>query len=88
MALPALLYSKALISWGRILFRATQSGQLSGVDKARFTYIIPVFRTYDILRRIRMLGSVHWITDPDPGPALFVSDFQETNQKLVFLLII
>jgi hypothetical protein len=31
-----------------------------------------VFRISDILRRIRIYGSVHWITDPDPGldPAL------------------
>jgi hypothetical protein len=32
----------------------------------------PVFRIRDILRRIRNLGSVHWITDSDldPDPAL------------------
>jgi hypothetical protein len=34
-------------------------------------------RIYGILRRIRTLGSVHWITDPDldldPDPALFGS---------------
>jgi hypothetical protein len=28
-----------------------------------------------------LLGSVHWISDPDP--ALFVSGFQETNKKPV-----
>ncbi len=32
--------------------------------------------------RIRILGTVHWITDPDL--ALFVSDFRDANKKLVF----
>jgi hypothetical protein len=33
--------------------------------------------------RIRILGSVHWITDPapDPYPALFVSRFRDANKK-------
>jgi hypothetical protein len=42
-----------------------------------------VFRIRDILIRIRILGSVHWITDPDP--ALFGSVFQNgNNQKITF----
>ncbi len=41
------------------------------------------FRIRDILIRIRILGSVHWITDPDP--ALFGSVFQDgNNQKITF----
>ncbi len=28
-----------------------------------------VFRVRDSLKRIRILGSVHWITDPDPAPS-------------------
>jgi hypothetical protein len=32
-----------------------------------------------VLRRIRILGSVHWIMDPNP--ALFVSGFQDANKK-------
>ncbi len=43
-----------------------------------------VFRIRDILIRIRILGSVHWITDPDP--ALFGSVFKDgNNQKITFL---
>ncbi len=37
---------------------------------------------------IRILGSVHWITDPysapDIDPALFVTVFQETNKYIFF----
>ncbi len=44
----------------------------------------PVFRIRgDILRRIRILWSVHWIKEP--APALLVSGFQD-NKKLFFLL--
>jgi hypothetical protein len=40
-----------------------------------------VFRIRDILIRIQIVGSVHWITDPDPDPdpALFVNGFQDAN---------
>jgi hypothetical protein len=41
-----------------------------------------VFRIRDISIRIRLLGSVHLITDPDPG--LLVSGFQDTNKKYFF----
>jgi hypothetical protein len=41
----------------------------------------------DFLRRIRILGSVHWITDPDPDPALFDSGFKDAHKKYLFLLI-
>jgi hypothetical protein len=47
-----------------------------------------VVRIRDILIRIRIVGSVHWITDPDPAPdpALFVNDFQDANKtKKIFL---
>ena len=45
------------------------------------------FRISDILIRIRILGSVHWITDPEP--ALFGSVFQDgKNQKITFLAYI
>jgi len=30
-----------------------------------------VFRIPDILRQIRVFGSVQWITNPDPDPAVF-----------------
>ncbi len=33
---------------------------------------------------MRTLGSVLWLTDPDPDPALFVSDLQDTK-KYFFL---
>jgi hypothetical protein len=46
-----------------------------------------VYRISDILIQIRILGvgSVHWITDPDPYPdtALFGSGFQD--KKIVFV---
>jgi hypothetical protein len=38
----------------------------------------PVFRIRDILRRICILGSVHWIASPDY--ALFVSGFTDANK--------
>ncbi len=52
-----------------------------------------VFRIPDILRRIRILGSVHWVTDPQsdletaPDPDLFVSSFRENNKNKFCLLI-
>jgi hypothetical protein len=44
---------------------------------------IPLFRSRDILIRIRILGSAHWITDldPDPDPALFGSGFQVAKKN-------
>jgi hypothetical protein len=53
----------------------------------------PVFRIRDSLVRIRIRGSVpgtyQGLTDPNPGPdpqpALFVSDLQDTNKKQFFL---
>jgi hypothetical protein len=43
------------------------------------------FLIRDILRRIqiRILGSVHWFTDPDPDFALFVIGFLRNQQKIV-----
>ncbi len=56
-----------------------------------------MFRIRGILRRIQILGSVHWITDPDPAldptpapdpdPALFVSGLQDANKKKGFFLL-
>jgi hypothetical protein len=37
---------------------------------------LTLFRISDILIRIRILGSVHWITDPESDPALFDGGFQ------------
>ncbi len=46
------------------------------------------FRICDILIRIQIFGSVHWITDPDQdpalGPALFVSGLKDANKKYRF----
>jgi hypothetical protein len=49
----------------------------------------PVFRTREIVRWTKILGSLNWITDPDPDPALFVGGFHVSRcqQKIsVFLL--
>ncbi len=43
-----------------------------------------VFRIWDIFVRIRILGSVHLITDEDPDPALLVNNYQDANKKSVF----
>jgi hypothetical protein len=42
----------------------------------------PVFLIRDNLVQTRILGSAHWITDPDPDPALFVRDFQDSKKVL------
>jgi hypothetical protein len=43
-----------------------------------------VFRICDILRRILILGAIHWIKDqdPDPGEPLFVSGSYEAKKKV------
>ncbi len=35
--------------------------------------------------KVRILGSTHWLTDPDPDPdpALLVSVFQDANKKVI-----
>jgi hypothetical protein len=35
--------------------------------------------------QIQIHGSVHWITDPDPDPALFISGFQYAKTNNLFL---
>jgi hypothetical protein len=45
----------------------------------------PLFRTRDILRRILIFGSVHWIT-PDPDPALFW--FSRKQPKISFFCLL
>jgi hypothetical protein len=52
----------------------------SGFRFILIAWFFAVFRVLDILRLIRILGSVHWITNPDPDPALFVSGFRDTNK--------
>ncbi len=47
-----------------------------------YLLFLSVFQIPDILIRIRILGSVHWITDSDP--ALFVSGFQDANKNNFF----
>ncbi len=42
---------------------------------------VTVFWIRDILRRIRILGHVLWITDPAPDPAIFFSLFRDANKK-------
>ncbi len=53
------------------------------------SFKLAVFRIRAILSqiRIRILGPVHWVTDPDldPDPVLFLGCFQETN-KICLLL--
>ncbi len=41
-----------------------------------------MLRIREFLRRVRILGSVHWLTDPDP--ALFVIGFQNANKIRFF----
>jgi hypothetical protein len=52
-----------------------------GIRFSLLMLFIPVFR-------IRILGSVHLITEPDPDPALLVNDFQDANKKLVSFLFV
>ncbi len=35
------------------------------------------------LMRIRILGSVNWIPDPDQDPAVFINGFQNANKKKI-----
>jgi hypothetical protein len=48
-----------------------------------------MFQIRDILRWIRILGSVHRITDqnPDTGPAVFVSGSNEP-QKIFYVICV
>ncbi len=58
--------------------------------KVGYPYLEPVFQILNILRQIWILGSVHWITNPDlnpapdPDPALFISGFQDINKNIFF----
>jgi hypothetical protein len=57
------------------------------VSSVRVLFLKAVFRIRDILLRIRILGSVLWIVDPDsapdptPDPDLLGSGFQNANKK-------
>ncbi len=54
--------------------------------------LLPVFRIRGILRwiQIRILGSIQWITYPDPDldlepdPDLFVGSFRDANKKYFY----
>jgi hypothetical protein len=59
----------------RISNTALKDNMLIALEKFTFAK----FRICDVLRRIQILGSVQWITDPDP--ALFVSGFPDVNKK-------
>jgi hypothetical protein len=51
--------------------------KIKGKNKVLSVFIQPVFRIRDMLRRRRIPGSVHWITDP----ALFSSMvFKDANK--------
>ncbi len=50
--------------------------------KKRHLYVFFGVRIREILRRIRILVSVHWITDPDP--ALFFVAFKNLTKISVF----
>jgi hypothetical protein len=58
------------------------------LTKKRKISIFSVFRIRDILRRRRILGSVHSIADPgsDPNPANFLSGFRD-DKKMSFLQV-
>jgi hypothetical protein len=65
--------------------------------------ILPVLRIHEILAQIQMRIWIHRFipvtndpdadpdpdadADPDPDPAVYVSDLQDINQKLIFLVI-
>jgi hypothetical protein len=51
----------------------------------RNTVWYAMFRIRDILKRIRILGPVHWVTDPAPDPGIFISGFRDANKKYLFL---
>jgi hypothetical protein len=42
-----------------------------------------VFRIRNNLIRILILGSVHWITDPD----IFISGFKDNNKNNFFIIV-
>jgi hypothetical protein len=48
--------------------------------------ILPVFEIRDILRRIRIRGSVQFITDPAPEPAFLSVAFKMPRKKKKFFI--
>jgi hypothetical protein len=58
-------------------------GTNSSETMIRYRYLFPVFRIRDVLIWIRILGSVHCITDP--YPALYASGFQKPTKNNFFL---
>jgi hypothetical protein len=77
----------------RVMSTIIKKHKISGMSHVFF---LPksVSRIRDILKRIRILGSVHWITGPDPAsdpapapdPALFLAGF-DMPSKITFSLI-
>ncbi len=47
---------------------------------------LPVLQIHDNLVwiRIRIRGSMLWLMDPDPDPAIFVRDLEGASKKLMF----
>ncbi len=60
----------------------------SCIKKADLILLPAVFRISEILIRIRILGSVLWISDPDldPEPALLGSGFRDASKQRVYFL--
>ena len=47
-------------------------------------YLWPVFRIHDIWFGSGSADPCLWLMDPDPNPAIFVIDLQDTNKKLIW----
>ncbi len=82
--------SKALLSWSeeQVLFEHKKIVlNLNKTPHQNYWYYLSVFRIHGILRRIRILGSVHWITNRalDPDSASFCQWISRCQQKICFL---
>ncbi len=82
--------SKALLSWSveQVLFEHKKIVlNLNKTPHKNYWYYLSVFRIHWIFSRIRILGSVHWITNPalDPDSASFCQRISRCQQKLCFL---
>ncbi len=54
------------------------------INQVRYSTCPAVLRIHEILVRTRIRGLVLWLMDPDPDPAIFVSDLQDVNKKYFF----
>ncbi len=55
-----------------------------------FFWLQAAFRIRDVLIWFQILGSVHplhWITDPDPDPAIFSRGLEGTLTKIMFFIL-